>query len=113
MKLMLYQTSTFLQYLWKRIIRSDLPVNLQAIARRSERSFEGNENMSTEVYSATPIVACATIDIDGTLDKNIPTVASKHAAEVNNNWECLAKLARLTALARWMKFILGDLMAYW
>ncbi|KAL8260130.1 hypothetical protein R6Q59_028083 [Mikania micrantha] len=79
----------------ERIIRSDLPVNLQAIACRSERSFQGNENMSTEVYSATPTVASATIDIDGTLDKNIPTVASKHAAEVNNNWGVFGKTCQI------------------
>lgn len=75
----------------ERIIRSDLPVNLQAIARRSERSFEGNENTSTEVHSAAPSAASTTLDIDGTIEKNIPTVASKPIAEVNNKWGVFGK----------------------
>lgn len=75
----------------ERIIRSDLPVNLQAIARRSERSFEGNENTCTDVKSATPAVASSTIDIDCPIEKNIPTVASKPTAEVNNKWGVFGK----------------------
>ncbi|KAK1426441.1 hypothetical protein QVD17_15113 [Tagetes erecta] len=79
----------------ERIIRSDLPVNLQAIARRSERNFQGNENTSTEVYSARPTIASTTIDIDSTIDKNIPTVASKHTVEVNNNWGVFGKTCQI------------------
>ncbi|PWA69416.1 cyclase/dehydrase [Artemisia annua] len=75
----------------ERIIRSDLPVNLQAIARRSERSFEGNENTSTEVHAAATSAASTTLDIDGTIEKNIPTVASKPIAEVNNKWGVFGK----------------------
>ncbi|PWA55170.1 START-like domain-containing protein [Artemisia annua] len=75
----------------ERIIRSDLPVNLQAIARRSERSFEGNENTSTEVHSAATSAASNTLDIDSTIEKNIPTVASKPIAEVNNKWGVFGK----------------------
>lgn len=75
----------------ERIIRSDLPVNLQAIARRSERSFEGNENTSREVHSAATSAASTTLDIDGTMEKNIPTVASKPIAEVNNKWGVFGK----------------------
>ncbi|KAI7725144.1 hypothetical protein M8C21_010494 [Ambrosia artemisiifolia] len=79
----------------ERIIRSDLPVNLQAIARRSERNFEGNENTCTEVRSATQSIASTTIDIDGTIDKNIPTVASKQTVEVNNNWGVFGKTCQI------------------
>ncbi|KAF5783186.1 putative coenzyme Q-binding protein COQ10, START [Helianthus annuus] len=79
----------------ERIIRSDLPVNLQAIARRSERNFEGNESTCTDVRSATQSVASTTIDIDGTVDKNIPTVASKQTIEVNNNWGVFGKTCQI------------------
>ncbi|KAI3676802.1 hypothetical protein L1987_86415 [Smallanthus sonchifolius] len=79
----------------ERIIRSDLPVNLQAIARRSERNFEGNENTSTEVHFATPSTASTTIYIDGTIEKNIPTVSSKPAIEVNNNWGVFGKTCQI------------------
>ncbi|KAJ9558732.1 hypothetical protein OSB04_013346 [Centaurea solstitialis] len=83
----------------ERIIRSDLPVNLQALARRSERRFEGNENTS-----ALSVVDSTTIDIDGSREKNIPTVIVKESepsssfsplakptAEVNNNWGVFGK----------------------
>lgn len=79
----------------ERIIRSDLPVNLQAIARRSEKSFEGNENTSSEVQLATPSVTSTTIDIDGNIEKNIPTVPSKATAELNNNWGVFGKTCDL------------------
>ena len=92
----------------ERIIRSDLPVNLQALARRSERSFEGNENTSTEANSATLSVDSTTVDIDGGREKNIPTVImkesepsssvsplSKPTAEVNNNWGVFGKTCDL------------------
>ncbi|MFS7988631.1 putative coenzyme Q-binding protein COQ10, START [Helianthus anomalus] len=80
----------------ERIIRSDLPVNLQAIARRSERNFEGNDNNTcTEVRSATQSVASTTIDIDGSVDKNISTVASKQTIEVNNNWGVFGKTCQI------------------
>lgn len=78
----------------ERIIRSDLPVNLQAIARRSERSSEGNENTITEVHSATS-VASTTIDVDGNVEKIIPTVASKPSVEVNNKWGVFGKTCDL------------------
>nr|XP_043609044.1 uncharacterized protein LOC122580962 [Erigeron canadensis] len=75
----------------ERIIRSDLPVNLQAIARRSERSFEGKENTVIEVQSATESVASTIKDVDASIEKNIPTVAPKTTAEVNNNWGVFGK----------------------
>ncbi|XP_071689912.1 uncharacterized protein [Rutidosis leptorrhynchoides] len=82
----------------ERIIRSDLPVNLQAIARRSERSFEGNENTITEVHSAIQSVSSTTTtttDVDGNVDKNIPSVASKPTVEVNNKWGVFGKTCDL------------------
>ncbi|XP_023731511.1 uncharacterized protein LOC111879288 [Lactuca sativa] len=89
----------------ERIIRSDLPVNLQALARRSERNFEGNENITTKFHSGSGSSSSSTtIDIDGTIDKNTPTVdvkendpsssfspLSKPSAEVNNNWGVFGK----------------------
>ncbi|KAL4561350.1 hypothetical protein LXL04_033515 [Taraxacum kok-saghyz] len=78
----------------ERIIRSDLPVNLLALARRSERNFKGNENITTKVHSGS-----TTIDIDSKIDKNTPSVdmkenessssfspLAKPPAEINNNW---------------------------
>ncbi|KAI3511338.1 hypothetical protein L1887_18489 [Cichorium endivia] len=83
----------------ERIIRSDLPINLQALARRSERSFEGNENTTTKIHSGS-----TTIDIDGAIDKNTPAVdmkdtepsssftpLSKPTAEINSNWGVFGK----------------------
>ncbi|XP_076951609.1 uncharacterized protein LOC143625025 [Bidens hawaiensis] len=84
----------------ERIIRSDLPVNLQAIARRSERNFEGNENIVTDVYSATQSATSTTIDIDGNLDKTIPTVASKQTVEVNNNWGVFGKTCQIDSTCK-------------
>ncbi|XP_024984427.1 uncharacterized protein LOC112520315 isoform X2 [Cynara cardunculus var. scolymus] len=85
----------------ERIIRSDLPVNLQALARRSERRFEGNENTSTEAHSATLSVASTTIDIDGSREKNMErqpnssfSPLSKSTAEVNN-WGVFGKTCDL------------------
>ncbi|KAL4561349.1 hypothetical protein LXL04_033514 [Taraxacum kok-saghyz] len=83
----------------ERIIRSDLPVNLQALARRSERNFKGNENITTKVHSGS-----TTIDIDSKVDKNTPSVdmkenesssgfspLAKPPAEINNNWGVFGK----------------------
>ncbi|CAL5365660.1 unnamed protein product [Camellia sinensis] len=57
----------------ERIIRSDLPVNLQALACRAERNFEGNQNaLMTESILGTTSMAFPIspgIDIDGALSE--------------------------------------------
>lgn len=94
----------------ERIIRSDLPVNLQALAFRAERNFEGTQKLKMMVNSpsrkSTSGVASIVTDIRDSLLKEkkvLPKDIIKEgvlspsgaAAEVNTNWGVFGKVCRL------------------
>lgn len=94
----------------ERIIRSDLPVNLQALAFRAERNFEGTQKLKMMVNSpsrkSTSGVASIVTDIRDSLLKEkkvLPTDIIKEGvlspsgavAEVNTNWGVFGKVCRL------------------
>ncbi|XP_034691919.1 uncharacterized protein LOC117919017 isoform X2 [Vitis riparia] len=97
----------------ERIIRSDLPVNLQALACRSEKNFEGNQKIpfieSSLGTASIADVANPGIDLDGALsvEKLSPGVFKKsHASssfdplfqsssELSSNWGVFGKVCKL------------------
>lgn len=99
----------------ERIIRSDLPVNLQALACRSEKNFEGNQNFegyfieSSLGTASIADVANPGIDLDGALsvEKLSPGVFKKSYAsssfdplfqsssELSSNWGVFGKVCKL------------------
>ncbi|KAJ0041094.1 hypothetical protein Pint_27507 [Pistacia integerrima] len=95
----------------ERIIRSDLPVNLQALACRAERSFEGNQktlliNNSLGQISL-PVLASPGIDLDSSLHEKASGKFKEHIAnsnfgsvppsqnDLNSNWGVFGKVCRL------------------
>ncbi|PKI31701.1 hypothetical protein CRG98_047911 [Punica granatum] len=88
----------------ERIIRSDLPVNLQALAFRAERNFEGTQKLKMMVNSQskksiTGVTSIAIDNIkDGVLSSSSASATSPLSpplAEVNNNWGVFGKVCRL------------------
>ncbi|KAI3462407.1 hypothetical protein Pfo_019070 [Paulownia fortunei] len=93
----------------ERIIRSDLPVNLQALACRSESNFEGNQNaVSQGSLNTSPLhsFSLGSIEIEGaTAMKNEVTAGdikekyvkatfgplSPSTGELNSNWGIFGK----------------------
>ncbi|GAV66099.1 Polyketide_cyc domain-containing protein [Cephalotus follicularis] len=99
---------------FERIIRSDLPVNLQALAFRAEKNFEGNQKLliteSSLGITSIPVLTLSGIDTDNALcekDKlsmresrespsssnvgQVPTSSS----ELNSKWGVFGKVCRL------------------
>ncbi|XP_059624499.1 uncharacterized protein LOC132267351 isoform X2 [Cornus florida] len=98
----------------ERIIRSDLPVNLQALACRAERNFQGNQNISmTESSLGTTSMAfttSASIDNDNSLSEKdnltLGGIMESYAGsnfgplppssgELNSNWGVFGKVCKL------------------
>ncbi|KAL2532833.1 hypothetical protein Adt_06184 [Abeliophyllum distichum] len=96
----------------ERIIRSDLPVNLQALACRSESDFEGNQNIlisqgslstsldslplqSVEINGATSMNKHSTGDIDDKIVKATFGPLSLSTGELNSNWGVFGKSCQL------------------
>lgn len=94
----------------ERIISSDLPVNLQALACRAEKKFEGNQNVqiTENIFGATS--TSSNIDIDGVTSKenklptgevneNYPSSSfgplSPSSTELNSNWGVFGKACKL------------------
>lgn len=90
----------------ERIIRSDLPVNLQALACRSESNFEGNQNIlsqntpslqsltlgSVETEIATPVTDKVTGgDVKEKYVKATFGPLSPATGELNSNWGIFGK----------------------
>ncbi|KAG8373666.1 hypothetical protein BUALT_Bualt11G0048200 [Buddleja alternifolia] len=90
----------------ERIIRSDLPVNLQALACRSESNFNGNQNIvsqitpslqsltlgSVETESATPVTDKVTSgDVKEKYVKATFGPLSPATGELNSNWGIFGK----------------------
>ncbi|KAJ4965516.1 hypothetical protein NE237_017365 [Protea cynaroides] len=99
----------------ERIIKSDLPVNLQALALRAERNSEGNQKTlitgSNSVENSKAVLPSAGTDFSGALiekDKLLPSKLEGNYAssnfgpvppfppsELNSNWGLLGKFCRL------------------
>lgn len=99
----------------ERIIRSDLPINLQALAFRAERNFEGTQILKMTVNSpsrnSVSGVSSIATGLQGPLlnDKKLLLKDTKDAvscsagasplppsvAEVNTNWGVFGKVCRL------------------
>ncbi|KAL2553227.1 hypothetical protein Fot_06846 [Forsythia ovata] len=96
----------------ERIIRSDLPVNLQALACRSESDFEGNQNIfisqgslstsldslplqSVEINGATPLNKHSTGDTEDKIVKATFGPLSLSTGELNSNWGVFGKSCQL------------------
>lgn len=95
----------------ERIIRSDLPVNLQALACRAEREFEGNPKTEiAEGRTYIAVLASRDICLDGAscekdklshggLKESYPSSnfgpVPPSSRELNNNWGVLGKVCRL------------------
>lgn len=97
----------------ERIIRSDLPVNLWALACRSEKNFEGDQKIAIEESSlpsmSTAVTSLIPKDIDGSLcEKDYPLNEFKEnfsgttsgtlppsSPELNSNWGVFGKVCRL------------------
>nr|XP_004295499.2 PREDICTED: uncharacterized protein LOC101306028 [Fragaria vesca subsp. vesca] len=90
----------------ERIIRSDLPVNLQALACRSEKAFEGEQKTSIKESSmpstSNAVTTSLQTDMDGSLREkdyplSSPTSSSLPPAstEFNSNWGVFGKVCRL------------------
>ncbi|XP_031283311.1 uncharacterized protein LOC116141986 isoform X2 [Pistacia vera] len=95
----------------ERIIRSDLPVNLQALACRAERSFEGNQKTLLINNSfgqiSLPVLASPGIDLDSSLHEKASGKFKEHVAnsnfgsvppsqnDLNSNWGVFGKVCRL------------------
>ncbi|CAI9780511.1 unnamed protein product [Fraxinus pennsylvanica] len=97
----------------ERIIRSDLPVNLQALACRSESDFEGNQNIlisqgslsslsldslplqSVEINGITPLNKHSTGEIEEKVVKASFGPLSPSTRELNSNWGIFGKSCQL------------------
>ncbi|XP_062012295.1 uncharacterized protein LOC133728877 [Rosa rugosa] len=97
----------------ERIIRSDLPVNLRALACRSEKAFEGGKKIAIEESSKSSMTNGVTSslqkDMDGSLCEkdytlnefkaNLPGPTAKSlppaSSELNSNWGVFGKVCRL------------------
>ncbi|KAL3844780.1 hypothetical protein ACJIZ3_002183 [Penstemon smallii] len=88
----------------ERIIRSDLPVNLHALARRSESDFEGNQNIDSQGSSNASSLHSLTLgsekingaialknDIKETYTKSTFGPLSPPTVELNSNWGIFGK----------------------
>ncbi|XP_057496486.1 uncharacterized protein LOC130781335 isoform X1 [Actinidia eriantha] len=99
----------------ERIIRTDLPVNLQALACRAERNFEGNQNAPTkESISGTKTIdlpispgrgnVCAISEKDklppGELNESYASLSFGHLSppssfDLSSNWGVFGKVCKL------------------
>ncbi|XWS44628.1 hypothetical protein CRYUN_Cryun15aG0064500 [Craigia yunnanensis] len=97
----------------ERIIRSDLPVNLRALACQAEKNFHANQKMSVEkdlVRTSLPVLSSPCMDWDGALlgkEKPPPvdlreSYASSNlgpllpsSSELNSNWGVFGKVCRI------------------
>lgn len=100
----------------ERIIRSDLPVNLQALAFRAERNFEGTRTLKMTVNapsrkSTSGVTSIATdlqgsllnenkllskdIEKNGVSSHNSASPLPPSVAEINTNWGVFGKVCRL------------------
>ncbi|XP_042487547.1 uncharacterized protein LOC122067771 isoform X2 [Macadamia integrifolia] len=98
----------------ERIIRSDLPVNLQALARRAERSSEENQkalitSSTSGATSKAALPSAGTVSSDALIEKNklFPSESKENhsnsnfgqvphfPSELNNNWGVFGKFCRL------------------
>lgn len=97
----------------ERIIISDLPVNLQALACRSESDFEGNQNLlisqrslsassldslplqSVEINGTTALNKHSAGEIEGKIVKATFGPLSPPTRELNNNWGIFGKACQL------------------
>lgn len=72
----------------ERIIRSDMPVNLQALAFRSERNFEGTQKLKMTVNSYNKKLSSKELNAS-------PLPSSPPSSEVGSNWGVFGKVCRL------------------
>lgn len=94
----------------ERIISSDLPVNLQALACRAEKNFAEKQNVRLTENTFGSTYTSANMDIDGALSKDnkIPSgevnatysssgfgPLSQSSTEVNSNWGVFGKVCKL------------------
>lgn len=99
--------------LLERIIRSDLPVNLQALACQAEGNFNGNRKMpaveESLVRTSLPVLAAPGVDLKSDFheDKTSPADLKENytssnfspilrsPSELSNNWGVFGKACRL------------------
>ncbi|KAL5754182.1 hypothetical protein ACOSP7_022402 [Xanthoceras sorbifolium] len=96
----------------ERIIRSDLPVNLRALASRAERTYEGNQKLLTVESSlrgvSVPVYTSPSLDSDSALsdEDKPPSVQFKESisssnfgsislSDLNSKWGVFGKVCRL------------------
>ncbi|MBA0614449.1 hypothetical protein Godav_014746 [Gossypium davidsonii] len=86
----------------ERIIRSDLPVNLRALACQAEKNFHGNQKMLIAkdlIRKSLPVLSSPGIDSNGVLlgkDKP-PSVTGPlpSSSELNSSWGVFGKVCRI------------------
>ncbi|GLT97423.1 hypothetical protein SLE2022_149900 [Rubroshorea leprosula] len=97
----------------ERIIRSDLPVNLQALACQAERNFNGNRKMlaveESLVRTSLPVLAAPGVDLKSDFHKDKTSSADlkenytssnfspilRSPSELSNSWGVFGKACRL------------------
>ncbi|KNA22884.1 hypothetical protein SOVF_030170 [Spinacia oleracea] len=86
----------------ERIIRTDLPVNLRALASRAESIFAGNQKIPISINSKTETsVISGTTSLSGTLkEKETPSSSSlgplpQAPSELNSTWGIYGKVCRI------------------
>ncbi|MBA0856923.1 hypothetical protein Goshw_004918 [Gossypium schwendimanii] len=86
----------------ERIIRSDLPVNLRALACQAEKNFHGNQKMLIAkdlIRKSLPVLSSPGIDSNGALlgkDKPPPVTGPlPSSSELNSSWGVFGKVCRI------------------
>lgn len=88
----------------ERIIRSDLPVNLQALAFRAERNFEGNQELASTMSYRDRAINGAVTSIGPDRDNKVQPrdISTAHAGqlpasstELTSNWGVFGKVCKL------------------
>lgn len=84
----------------ERIIRSDLPVNLQALAFRAERNFEGNQKLASTTRFRDRAINGAVTSIGPDLDDKVQPreITSANAGQLpasSSNWGVFGKVCKL------------------
>lgn len=86
----------------ERIIRSDLPVNLRALARQAERNYKscGKPSIIVDLFGRTSIPPTPSHGVEFECPLSERSVASgvgslSHSNELNNNWGAYGKVCKL------------------
>lgn len=86
----------------ERIIRSDLPVNLRALARQAERNYKGYGKPSIIVdlfgRASIPLTPSHGVEFESPVSERFAASSVgllSHSNELNNNWGVYGKVCKL------------------